>query len=497
MSKDLESLPLSVIQSSVAFDYKRQKRLLRGFWLVALALLSFELFFSNTTSLESNFGAILITTAALLPTYLWCSGNALGMPIFPLFALTYIWTHALPLVSNHPTVLQYSPASHLFASITVSGCLGLGTFIWLQFVKSAPAIPESYLVLDSGRGEQFFLISLAAYVVFNMSNLGGWLSLDFSVFSIIRSIILGLTLLSTFVLSYRLGTKDLSKQRSWLFLCLLITGMLTSTATLLLVDAASLFLIATISFIIGRKKLPILLIIVALICFSFLNYGKSEMRAKYWFGGQIAQLQPWDYPAWYSEWAGYSLNYLLQNQNDYDSTVPQSSEEKASFFERASVIQMLLLTQSQSPQEIPYLYGATYAILPQLLVPRILSTNKIASHEGTYILNIHYGLQTREDTFKTTIGWGLLAESYANFGLVGCAGLAVLLGSIYGQATRWSINAPVLSARYLFAMLIMSLSFQSEYSAGVYVAALFQSSISLTGIAVLLMRAYKVPRVSV
>jgi hypothetical protein len=159
--------------------------------------------------------------------------------------------------------------------------------------------------------------------------------------------------------------------------------------------------------------------------------------------------------------------------------------------ERSSVIQMLMLTQSESPERYPYLYGQTYAILPELMIPRVFNAKKIVSHTGTHMLNIHYGRQTVFDTQTTTIAWGLLAESYANFGLLGCAGLAVVLGVAYGQCTRWSMNAPILSAQSLFAVLLLTCAFQSEWTAGVYVAALSQYSTVLLGLVVTLMTTYR------
>ncbi len=465
-----------------------QRQLLKAFWLVALGLFLFELFSTGTSSesssLVTNFSAILITAAALLPCYLWCSGQAQGMPIFPFFSLTFIWTYALPLVGNHSKVMSYSSASHFFASCTVAGFLGLGTFVWFQFVKSTPLPPKSYRALSSHKGQAFFLWVMVAGVLFNMYFVGGWFFLDGGIFSIVRGAILGLTALATFALAYQLGTQELSKVQASLFLFLLVANMITNAIGLLIVGAASTFLVATIAFIIGRQKIPTLTILIVLVCLSVLHYGEGEMRAKYWFSGQPTFLQPWDYPAWYAEWTGYSFKFLGE-QND----LPKS-QERASLFQRSSVIHLLLLAQDKSPDTLPFLYGQTYAILPQLLVPRIFNADKIRSHEGTYILNIHYGLQTRQDTFTTTIGWGLLAESYANFGLLGCGGLAIVLGVVYGQSTRWSLNTPILSDRSLFAVLMMTFAFQTEWTAGVYVAALFQSSVVLGGIVLFLMRSY-------
>ncbi|WP_154655926.1 hypothetical protein [Fortiea contorta] len=494
MTRDFDSFSPSMFLSPSALARRTQRKLLNGFWLAAFGLFVYEIFFTGSESVLSSAAAILITAAALLPSYLWCAGSALGMPIFPIFALTFVWTYGLPLVSKHPTVVKYTPESHLFAGFTVTGFLLLGTFIWFQFVKYAPPIPKSQLALNSSRGVPFFLCALVANLLFDISSTAGWLALDRGTFAIVRGVILGLSALGIFVLAYRTGSKELSKKQSQLFLSLLAGLMVTGSVGLLLISAASQFVIATFAFIIGRKKVPLLPIVIVLICLTFLHYGKDNMRGKYWFGEYKTQVQPWEYPAWFSEWSGYSWEYLTRNKND--SISAQDSKEKESFAERSSVIQLLLLTQNKSPGEKPYLYGATYAILPQLLIPRFLDSNKIASHEGTYILNIHYGLQTRKQTAGTTIGWGLLAESYANFGVFGCAGLAVILGLIYGQVSSWSINAPVLSAKYLFAIIVMTLAFQTEYSAGVYVASLFQSSISLGGVAVLFMKSYKTPRLS-
>ncbi|WNZ27973.1 hypothetical protein HJG54_30975 [Leptolyngbya sp. NK1-12] len=472
---------------NLLFDLSRQKQrqLLGAFWIVALSLIGYELFWARTGSSLSNIGAVLITVSALLPGYLWCSGQAQGMPIFPFFALTYIWTYGLPLVINHPKVITYSPESQLSAALTTSGFLLLGTWVWFQFVKSPSPLPPVYRALDEHKGDRFFLMMLATAVLFNLSANGGWLQLSGGLLGTIRNAVLGLTALASFVLAYRTGTQELTKQQSRLFIILLVSYMLTSASGLLLIGASSTFLISTIAFVIGRKKVPILPIVLMLICLSFLHYGKAEMRSKYWGGQGIPKLQPWDYPAWYSEWAGYSLEYFGRQEEELSK-----SEEKESFLVRSSVIQMLLLAQSKSPETVPYLYGKTYAILPQVVIPRVLNPSKIRTTEGTHILSVHYGLQTYEKTFTTSISWGLLAESYGNFGVLGCAGLAVVLGWAYGKVTRWSLNAPILSAQSLFSVIMMTFALQTEWTAGVYVAALYQTSTVLGGIVFVLMRSY-------
>lgn len=476
------NINFSLINPSVTTRQER-RALLRAFWLAVAVLLLVEIFTVQTSSITSILGAILITFAALLPLYLWCSGKALGLPIFPFFALTYLWTYALPIVSNHKKVVAYSSQAILFASITVATFLGLGTLIWFQFVKSQPAIPKSYRVLKDKGSEGFFLGIMAFATLFNICFVGNWFELGGGTFALVRGTILGLNALSVFVLSYRSGTRELAKSKTSLFLLVLCLYILSSAASLLLVGALSAVLLAAIAFIAGRRRVPWLPIILVIICISFLHYGKAEMRVKYWQENTAHYVQPWEYPAWYAEWTGYSLDNFGQSSSD--------NLEEQSFTERASLIHLLLIAQTQSPKDVPYLSGATYAIIPQLLVPRFLNKDKIRSHEGTSILNIHYGLQNRKATFRTTIGWGLLNEAYANFGLAGCTVIAIILGLLYGQVTRWSIGTSLLSFRSLFAVLVMSYAYQSEFSAGVYIAALFQSLVPLIFINLVFMKVQK------
>ncbi|BDA71458.1 hypothetical protein CAL7716_056240 [Calothrix sp. PCC 7716] len=465
------------------FAQPQRRQLLSAFWIVTLGLFIYEMFLTNTSDLLSNFSAVLITFSALLSSYLWCSDRAKGLPIFPIFALTYIWTHAFPLVNNYRNITIYSPEKQLFASVTTSSFLLIGTAIWFQFVKSAPRMPKSYRSLNNKYSNHFFLFFLLISMLFNMSVIAGWVSLEQGIFSIFQGGVIALLAVSSFILGYKLGIRELSNLQSRLFIFLLVGNMVVSAVTLLLIITGTTALISLMAFIIGRKKIPVLPIVLIFICLSVLHYGKAEMRAKYWSSAQTVQVQPWEYPVWYSEWLDYGLSYIDKQENI------SKSKQKESFLERSSLIQMLLLAQDKTPNYLPHLNGETYAILPQLLVPRILNENKVIANEGTNILSIHYGLATRKSNY--IISWGLLAESYVNFGLLGCSGLAIVLGIIYGKITRWSINAPILSAQSLFGVLTTTYALQPEFTAGVFVSSFFQSSIIICVIILVFMRSHR------
>ena len=449
----------------------RQRNLLPFFWLLVGAYVAFcvyNIYTVKDLNLEDIFGSVSISCASLISVYLWCSGKAFGVPVFPLFSLTYLWTTAIPLIAGNPSVFTYSVSERLTASMTVSAFLLLATFIWFQFVNRFPISAKSYRVLDIDRGESIFLGVLFVGSLYGLLNLAGWLFLDTGVGSLIRGAVLGLMAIATFAMSYRFGSKKLSKGSSLLFLILIISNLITTSISLLLVGSLTLFLIAVVGYSLGKGKPPWITIIIMLSLFSLLHAGKAQIRELYW----QQQVQPWQYPSIYAEWVNFGIQELMAPKEEEDAS-------NQSIIERASVFQQLLLTQSMTEKGYPLLDGYTYGLIPQLLIPRIFNANKIASHESTYVLNIYYGKQRREDTLTTTIGWGLIAEAYANYGFWGCGILAVVCGVGYGYVTLSSINAPVFSDRYLFTVLIMSYAFQTEFTAGVYVAALFQSATTL------------------
>jgi hypothetical protein len=493
MNPSPEPLTPMIKQRSIRFSPQRQQQqLLPIFLIIAIGFFGYEIFGVQTESPWLNWSAFAITAMALLPSFLWCAGIVQGIPIFILFTLPFIWSHALPLLLAKPNIINddisrlydlaiYPLSDRLFAGFTTAGYLTLATLVWLQCVKSGACPPRFYRTLGKRKGDEFFLAALAFGVIFNIANAGGWLTVfDPSIFSIIRSLAIALTALAAFVLAYRLGTWELTNQQARLFVFLLIAFMLTGAASLLLIGAATVFVVATAAFTLGRKRLPVLTIIIVLACVSLLHNGKGEIRNRYWFRTADPYLQVWEYPAFYAEWIDVSLRQFSRPPQ-----IAESEPQSQTFLERSSLIQMLLIAQTKTPYPVPFLGGETYALIPQTLVPRILNPERINTTESTRILSLRYGLITPQS--YTSIAWGLLAEAYTNFGLWGCTGLAIVVGAFYGQVTRWSMNAPITSWRSLYTVIVMTYAFQIEITASTLLAALSQAMLVLIGIAFVLM----------
>lgn len=463
--------------------------LLRLYWTGVFGFAVYVILALGTMGPVHVFGGAVVGALALLPSYLWCSGRVPGLPIFPLFALTYLWTYSLPLMTEHPMVARFEDAAVLTAGLTVAMFLGLATLLWYHVVRKPVAVPTSYFSVPDGSKSVLFSGCLLAACVFQMCTLAGlfW-NFPVSAFSLIRAVTMSLATLGITVQSYRFGRRELSKAEAVTYLALISSMLVLSAAGLILASALAMFLIAVGTFTVGRGRLPVTILLVMFPIVSVLHVGKKQMRDDYW-GPKGRAVYPWDYPGLYARWF---TTGLAQMPNLLEPDDRATKGRQAGFVERASVVQMLMLVQSKSGEEVAYLGGETYWIIPELLVPRFLHESKPWSHEGTYLLSIHYGLQTREQTRRTTIGFGLLAEAYANFGYTGVAALALLLGGGFALVTRWSLAVPITSVWGLFGLLVFGLAVQTEHTAGVVVTSLFQGTVTLLAFALCTMSRHTV-----
>lgn len=443
----------------LAWAFITQDRLTEIFWLgLAVCLLSF------------------------FPSYLYCRKPTLGLPIFPLFALTHLWAFGFPLLSNEARLAQYPIAYVEAASVTVSAYLLVGTLAYLIVGRRPTRRPREILVIRQSFDSWLWVPLLMAFG-FSITSFFGIGDRFGPLFPVIQAAMLAVQALAIFVLAFRYGNNDMNGIEKVTFVVLLGAMILIQASSLLLVGAMTIFLIATVAFSIGRGRLPWFAIALCLTFFAMLHAGKSKMRARYW-SDDAERISITQLPDYFQEWLGYSF------ENGIGGLFKMSEKdegESQSILQRSSLLHLLVYEQAVCPDSIPYLDGATYAIVPQLLVPRFMNAEKIWSHQGTYMLNIHFGIQTSDQTLTTTIGWGLLNEAFANFGLLGIGVLALLIGSGYAVIERATAVASLLSLRVFIGILVLTGAFQTEYSAGVFVSSIFQGVCALLAMSFLLM----------
>jgi hypothetical protein len=414
--------------------------------------------------------AAAIATLALFPAYLWADGSASGLPVLPLHLLTFLWTFAFPLVAGHPEIGNYGPDEVAFATLCISMYAIAAIVAWLSVTRRGRGTRKYYYVLPEGRGFAFLLSAIFLAGVFISVAVGQVISVDPGLFGILRASILALASIALFVLSVRMGRGDLTHVQTFLFYGAAAFYIVVQLTTIFLVGAIVSLASAVIGYTIGRARVPWILIIASILVFGFLHSGKAEMRDRYWSSESVG-ITFQQVPIMFAEWIAAGARELTSDDSQKFGSQP--------IYERVSLMHMLLLAQRSAPDYVPFLYGETYAIIPRLLVPRIVDPEKPDSHQGTGILNMQFGIQTFEDTQGTTIGWGLLNEAYANFGLAGVTVVGALLGLLFGFVGRLTADAPVMSMDNMGGVIFAAIAIQAEFTMAVFATVLFQSLVVL------------------
>jgi hypothetical protein len=97
------------------------------------------------------------------------------------------------------------------------------------------------------------------------------------------------------------------------------------------------------------------------------------------------------------------------------------------------------------------------------------------------MLNVHFGRQSRADSFTTYIAWGLLPEAYGNFGSTwGAVILGVVLGGLFAWLENLTASKPLLSLEGMVTFaLFIGLASSFEMVSSVLITSLFQSVVTI------------------
>lgn len=452
---------------------ERGRRLfLTGMTLLTAALLYLS-YTANTENSLHIVQGLVIFIFSVLPSLLWAKTGGSRFPVFETIMLLCANAYAMPLLNAREQLADYSDEVITRAGWAVilyvicanatyrltRGRPGHGSF-WTKSLLT-PAVEKSVIY---GMPVSMLYVGVSVFTTWIPAELG----------SVLRAVFFGLGILCTFISSQRWGRGELTQGDKTLFILSFIPQMIFMSVSLVLIGALSLIGIALLGYLSGGKRIPWLVIAMTFAVIAVLHTGKSRMREKYWDTG-LASPTITQLPAYYSEWVGYGLQ-----PSDENKTASRK------LLERTSLMHILGLISSYTPDRQDYLYGSTYRhVLPQL-IPRFFWPDKPKSHIATYELSIYYGIQREEDTETTTIAFGLLAEAYANFGLIG----SVLLGCFWGVLLKklqiWSTFSPMLSFAGLMMVLLTAWAFNAELTMAAWVSSFEQAVLVVLGVPFLL-----------
>jgi len=413
---------------------------------------------------------LLVVLASVLPAYLWVQQGRPGVPVLPAMAALCVLYYAIPIVRGREDLIEYSQGEIFLAAATVALFLALATIVSQAVLRSIRTGGQLRLGPVSGSQMRIVVyLGLAVGTLFLGGNRAGllwWLGPFVGLF---RSIALTSLVVACYLLGVARG-RGFLRGKDWV---LAAGGMglaiLISWSSLFLVGGLTFLLAAAVGYVTTRGRIPWLLAGVALVVVSILHAGKEEMRNRYWQVGTNASTGTGilNLPGLAREWFAVGLE------------VYSSPSESRSALDRASLLQILLKVERLTPESIDYLRGGTYALLPEVLLPRFLDPTKPKSQAGMDLLNIRYGILSIEGAEKTAVGWGLIAEAYANFGYGGVAAIAILVGLASGVVTRWSARGSAISLPTLVAVAVMISLVNLEQDLVSVVTSLLQSLVAV------------------
>jgi hypothetical protein len=452
--KSSASLPLSL-------SARRTNLPFAGALVIALSVV-LAMFFTDTA--DEMLAYLLVTFACASPIALWVWGGALGIPVMPAIAGMYFIYYGVPILRGK-SLKGFGSLEILSGAVMVALFLAAATVVWWLIAGNIRRGTDATPSLISGPWlNRIVFLGLALGMFFHVSVYSGFFTWLGPFSGLYRSAMLSFAISACFMLGHGRALGTLRGNKLALAIACLSMMILLSWLSLFLVGGMLYCLSAVLGYVITSKRIPWQVLSAAVIIITILNAGKVQMRAKYWLNGSYnVSISALDLPAIMGEWTEAGLVGVFSGREGYMSAV-----------DRASLFALLLRVQRLVPDYVPFIDGASYDLLPQMLVPRFLNPNKIASQASMELLNISAGFQTSEGASKTAIGWGLLAEAYFNFGYYGVTVVSLLFGLFCGFLERWTIGAQLFSLPSLVAVTALLQIINLELEAASLVTALFQ-----------------------
>ena len=439
-----------------------------------------------------------IAAGSLIILLVWRK-SGVGLPIVPIMGIQTLIAYGLPILNGNETVFTYSEVdlTHAGGEVLIfCGSLVAAWTVGLQiFALSSPlcyalqGFAEEKLGRLSRLGFQLIGAASSFEILTSLQLLDPLLAmLPSGAISLINVILSAVSACGFFLAAMLVGKGSLPAFQRVVFWTLFFIHCFISASAFLLSSTITIVFSVLIGLFWGGGRVPWRYLIVVLSLISFLNVGKFTMRERYWKTDTGADNIPTfallEMPGYYAEWVDASLAALAPDDAGTKQLSPAEAKAKKgqSLSERINNLQNLLyVIDAMGNLHLQPLGGATYTLIPPLLVPRILWPDKPRTHEGQIMLNVHFGRQDLHSTMQTYIAWGLLAEGYGNFGPVaGAIFIGACLGFFFAWVEKYSARKLLLSMEgFLCFTLFLGMANSFEMVASVLVTSIFQAFIPI------------------
>lgn len=439
--------------------------------IISGCLLAYALYRGWHLQFEELSLALICIVLAVRPALTWLKHQPIPFPAFEVFMLTCIPSYALQLVSEHEGLAIYSDTVIERAMIAVILFQISAQLTYSRVTATAKRTPFWNAVLFERDISHWLLPGLWLNVAYIwVSTFTTWLPGDID--SILRAVFFGIATACTFLLGRSWGAGELSQSMRLNVLFVLIAAAILQITSLYLISTIAAVMVLFLAYISAGRKIPVLAMILVFAVLSVLHNGKGPMRVKHW-AIDAKPVEFADLPEFYSEWLGYGLQPFRDDSGEV---------KKRELLERASLLHIMCLVVDATDRGLPFMGGETYGYVAPMLVPRFFWPGKPSGQVTTSRLAIHFGLQTEESAKSTSIGFGVLAEAFANFGYWGIIALGIVIGWANKVVAMWTKSSPLLSNGGLLMILLMAWSIQVEMPMSSWVSSFYQAAICVLGI---------------
>lgn len=448
----------------------------RTILFLSLLIVLFTLRSANFGALTASdvFLSLAITVAALYPLVRWVLNGMVSLPLFECFSFFHFPYYAYPILAAKQKFMVYGESDRWYAEVVILVFLISANFAYyyhqITFRASLTCRKGSIWQRELSGAQHLkeFAILLALWASISLLNSLGYGGLFGANLNLARSIGAPGGVVASFFLFFNLGSGRLSWSARFWLITTLVTVVICEISTGFLVTGGIYVIVALLGYTLARKKIPVLLVVFLAGIFQFLHLGKSEMRNEFWDAESTRQstgiTRVVDV---YQHWIGASWERFLSKDDE--------EQEKASIFDRANLIQMVALVVHDTPVQRPFIKGQTYAQIPLLLIPRFIWPAKPRGSLPTETLGIYYEIQDEEGVNFTSIGFGMIAEAWANFGWLGVMAIGLLFGWLSGIGVSLSRGLTASSVGYLLAVMLLAWTFQLEQTLGPFFISMAQS----------------------
>ncbi|HWA97898.1 MAG TPA: hypothetical protein VG713_05375 [Pirellulales bacterium] len=426
-------------------------------------------------SLAEAAAGFLMAFLSVLPLFIWASQKEREPPAFQCFCAIHFPYYAYQILNSNSMYTGYPLATRLTTDaivvvyLTVAICVYYHRKLNPEGAKPTPFLP--YRIIPERTMTQFGFFLLFCWFGYTVAYRFGFLDFVNQMVrgsaNIVHVVGTGTGMISTWILFRQLGERTLTSGQSVLLGTVVGLTLTVSFASTTLVYGMCNLVVCLVAYTQARAKVPWLLIGAGIGLLAFLNLGKGDTRNTFGNGSTLTISRIIDI---YTYWIEASSRTLFGNQ---------VVREQHDVLSRSNLIYVLARAVNQTPTTKPYLYGETYAIIPQLLVPRLIWSAKPNHHAATDRLGLYYGLTDRSALRNTTVGIGPIAEAWANFGWFGVVLSAACIGALMRAVAAACLSAHPSSLHSIGSVVWVGMSFQIEQTASSWLSALATTMVGL------------------